>query len=62
MGVSYKEALDILRILDLFRLPTNVTKAQIHLPGHLNEDESLRESKENTQDMMTKRKLLDDGY
>ncbi len=50
MSVNYMAASDILHILDLFRLPTNVTKARIYLPGHLNEDESLRESKEDTEE------------
>ena len=52
---------DVLHILDLFRLLTNVPKAKIHLPVSLTEDLSLQESKQDTEDVMMRIKSLDDG-
>lgn len=60
--MSYKSASDVLHTLHLFRLLTNVTKAKTHLHISLIEDESLQESKQDTEDVMMKIESLDDGH
>lgn len=65
MDVSYSSdrvPSDVLHILDLFRLLTNVTKAQIHLPVSLTKDVGLQISKQDTEDVMMKVRSLDDGH
>ena len=53
---------DILHVLDLFKLLNNVTKAQIHLPGALNDDENLQKVRQDVEEVMMKVKPLDGGH
>ena len=50
---------DILYVLCLFMLLSNVTKAQIHLPGPLTDDEALQQVRQVAEEMMMKVKSLD---
>ena len=52
MNVSYKSDSDVPRIHHIFRLLTNVTKANINLSISLTDDESLQESKQDIEDVM----------
>ena len=53
---------DIIHVLDLFKLLTNVTKAQIHLPGLLNDDRGLQNLRQDVEEVMMKVKSLEDGH
>lgn len=52
LDISYGPGMvpsDVLHIMDLFRLLTNVTKAQIHLPASLTANSKLQERKQDTE-------------
>ena len=53
---------DILHILDLFKLLKNMGKVQIHLPESPIEDVSLQHLRQITEDVMMKRKPMDDEH
>ena len=53
---------EIVQILDLFRIVTNVIKAQIHLPDSLREDEILQGSRRYTEEVMMRIKSLDEWF
>lgn len=53
---------DILHVLDLFTLLTNVTKAQIHLPDSLNDDKILQSKRQDVEEVMMRVKPLDYGH
>ena len=56
------ESSDILHVLDLFKLLTNVTTAQIHLPGPLNDDRSLQRMRQDVEEVMMRVKSPDDAH
>ena len=52
LDISYGSGMvpsDVLHIMDLFRLLTNVTKAQVHLPASLTANSKLQERKQDTE-------------
>ncbi len=51
---------EIVQILDVFKLVTNVVKAQIHLPDSLRKDEILQGSRQYTEAVMMKIEPLDE--
>ena len=53
---------DILFILDIFPTLTNVTKAQIHLPGPLNDNRDLQAVRQEIEEVMMKVKSWDDEH
>ena len=55
LDISYGSGMvpsDVLHIMDLFRLLTNVTKAQIHLPASLTANSKLQERKLDTENVI----------
>ena len=57
-----RQSSDILHVLDLFNLLTNVTTAQIHLPGSLNDDRSLQRVRQHVEEVMMRVKSPDDAH
>lgn len=64
LGLNYssdQSPSDIIHILDLFKLLTNVAKTRIHLPDSLAEDVSLQKLRQETEDVMMNIKKVN-GY
>ena len=59
---GFMKSSDILRVLDLFTLLTNVTKAQIHLPDSLKDDSNLQKVRQDIEKVMMKVKSIGDGH
>ena len=59
-GEKVSGSSDILHVLILFALLTNVTKAQIHLPAPLNDDILLQMVRQDVEEVMMKVKTLGD--